>query len=135
MATIWGYNFPFYQGKTVLGTTSSVLPRQEDYRIIRNDYQQGLMTLQGERAFRPTFGANIAKFLFDPNDSTSNQNLQNNIRSYTTKYHPNIVVTSIVINQSTTVPNMMVVTILGYTILNNTNTSQLLAEFMIPQAS
>lgn len=134
MATIFGYNFPFFRGRTILGSTSSVLPRQEDYRIIRNDYLQGLMTLQGERAFRPTFGADIGRFVFDQNDSVSRQKIENNIRTYTLKYHPNITVTKINIEQSATTPNMMAVTILGYTVLDNTNTDQLLAEFMIPQA-
>lgn len=134
MASIFGYNFPFYKGKTTLGSTAVVLPRQEDYRIIRNDYLQGLMTLHGERAYRPTFGADIGGFVFDQNDSSSRQKLENNIRTYTLKYHPNITVTKVLIEQSITTPNMMAVTILGYTAVDSTNTDQLLAEFMIPQA-
>lgn len=134
MAKLFGYNFPFFKGKTALGSTSSVLPRQEDYRLIRNDYLQGLMTLHGERVFRPTFGANIGNYLFDQNDSVSRQDLEASIRRYTIKYHPNITVTSINIEQSITTPNMMAVTILGYTNLDSTNTDQLLAEFMLKQA-
>ncbi|CAK0739464.1 hypothetical protein CCP1ISM_10520001 [Azospirillaceae bacterium] len=29
-AKLWGTNFPFYKGNTLLGVTSKVLPRQED---------------------------------------------------------------------------------------------------------
>jgi hypothetical protein len=71
MATLWGYNFPFYQGTTIKGVSSIVLPRSEDYRLIRNDYLQGLLTLKGERWFRPTFGGDVRKSLFDPNDASS----------------------------------------------------------------
>lgn len=134
MAKLFGYNFPFFKGNTILGSTSTVLPRQEDYRLIRNDYQQGLLTLHGERVFRPTFGADIGNYVFNQNDSSSRQSLEDNIRRYTIKYHPNITVTSVTIEQSVTVPNMMAITILGYTVIDNTNTDQLLAEFMIPQA-
>lgn len=134
MATLWGYNFPFYQGTTVVGVTSTVLPRVEDYRLIRNDYQQGLLTLQGERWFRPTFGGDVRKSQFDPNDMISQAVLKQNITQYTTKYHPQITISKIVFGTDSSNASVITISIWGTASLTATNTPELLAEFQLPDA-
>ena len=56
MAEWFGVSFPFYRGNSLLGSTSQVLPHQEDSRLIRNDLTQGLLTLKKERLYRSNFG-------------------------------------------------------------------------------
>jgi phage baseplate assembly protein W len=73
MASVYGYNPPFYDGKY------SILPRQEDERLIKNDLLQLLLTVPGERYYRPNFGVGIRNYLFDPLDPTMLNQLRVNI--------------------------------------------------------
>jgi phage baseplate assembly protein W len=58
--TQWfGYNPPFFGGQ------QGVLSRQSGLRLIKNDLQQLIMTLPGERVMRPTFGTPLRGILFD----------------------------------------------------------------------
>lgn len=134
MAKWFGYTFPFYKGNSLLGTTSKVVPRLEDDRLIKNDYKQGLLTIQGERYFRPLFGASIPVFLFEPNDPTSATQIENNIIEYTRRFEPRIIVSNVVVEQNANNPNVATVSIFGTFAFDNTNTDQLIIDFMIPVA-
>jgi len=58
--TEWhGINYPFKGG------SQNVLTRQIGTRIIKNDILQLIFTNPGERAYRPSYGVGIRKFLFD----------------------------------------------------------------------
>ena len=80
MAKFFGFNPPF------LGGAQNVLSRQEDERLIKNDYLQLLLTAPGERVMRPSFGTNIRPFLFDLMDQRSKDDLENSIRSATERF-------------------------------------------------
>jgi phage baseplate assembly protein W len=121
MAKWFGYTFPFYKGNSLLGTTSKVVPRLENDRLIKNDYKQGLLTIQGERYFRPLFGASIPAFLFEPNDPTSAAQIENNIIEYTRRFEPRIIVSNVVVEQNVNNPNVATVNIFGSFAFDNTN--------------
>jgi phage baseplate assembly protein W len=132
MAKLWGTNFPFYKGNTLLGVTSKILPRQEDYRLIRNDYLQGLLTIKGERWYRLDFGGDIPRIQFDPNDVNSKTVLEENIRQFTIKYHPTIKITNIEIIDKASSPNNVNVKIYGKWDTTSAMSDQLLASILVP---
>jgi len=134
MATWYGPSFPFFRGNTILGSTSQVLPRQEDSRLIRNNFIQGILTNKGERVFRPSFGGNVFNFLFEQNDAQSRTELESSIVEQAGIYHPRIIINNIDISQPNDSPNSVVVKIFGRTSLDATNVKDLLVRFMVPIA-
>lgn len=132
MTARWfGPNFPFYKGVTVAGR-GGVAERQEDIRLIKNDLTQGLMTLRGERLFRPGFGGDIGRYLFDQNDSESFNALEESIRSQIELFHPRINLSRIDIREDESNLNAIIVDVYGNTTLNSTNTDELLTTFQLP---
>lgn len=134
MAKWFGVNFPFYNGNTVLGTSSKVAPRQEDYRLIRNDLIQGILTLRGERLFRPQFGGDVHRSLFEMNDSLSHSELTEKIRSQIIRFHPRINLSNVIIESDKNNENIMKVIILGRTEFDATNKDSILAEFQFSRS-
>jgi len=132
MATWFGTNFPFFKGKTLFGSTPRVLDRQEDSRIIKNDYLQGLLTNKTERVFRPGFGGNIGTFIFEQNDVSSREDLENSIRQQTNTYHPRIKLSKISVQESKSNPNVIEILVFGRTDLEAINVDGVLAKFMVP---
>lgn len=55
----FGYNAPF------IGGVQNVMSRQVDERLIKNDLQQLIMTLPGERVYRPGFGTSARAIVFE----------------------------------------------------------------------
>jgi phage baseplate assembly protein W len=134
MAKWFGPNFPFYKGNTLLGKTEKVAPRQEDHRLIKNDLLQGLLTVKGERWFRPTFGGDIHNFLFEQNDIDSRDSLRESIIEQVQIFHPRVVLTRVEINDNSSNPNLVVIDLYGRTVLDNTNVNTLLVSFQLPVA-
>ena len=134
MAKWFGPSFPFYKGNPLLGTSEKVMARQEDHRLIKNDLLQGLMTVKGERWYRPNFGGDIASFLFDQNDLNSRSDLEESIRQQINTFHPRVVVTKIDVLEDTLNGNLVVVNVFGRTDLGRTNSSSLLVTFQVPTA-
>jgi len=62
-AILYGFNPAFYGGP------SGILSRQEDQQLIKNDLLQLLLTVPGERVFRPTFGTILRSSIFEQLDS------------------------------------------------------------------
>lgn len=58
-ARFFGFNPPF------IGGTQNVMSRQVDSRLIKNDLLQLLMTLPGERVYRPNFGTRLRAVVFE----------------------------------------------------------------------
>lgn len=57
--TYYGFNPPF------MGGVQNVLSRQVDERLIKNDILQLILTLPGERVYRPNFGTRLRAIVFD----------------------------------------------------------------------
>lgn len=73
IAKIFGYNPAFYGGP------NNILSRQEDEQIIKNDLLQLILTVPGERVFRPDFGTPLRSAVFEPMDSITTENLRDKV--------------------------------------------------------
>ena len=73
IAKIFGYNPAFYGGP------NNILSRQEDEQIIKNDLLQLILTVPGERVFRPDFGTPLRTSLFEPLDRITTENLRTKV--------------------------------------------------------
>jgi phage baseplate assembly protein W len=132
MAKWFGVNFPFYNGNTLLGNSTNVAARQEDHRLIKNDLLQGILTMKGERQFRPTFGSDIYRSLFELNDETERSSLKDRIIEQVSKFHPRVVISDVKVEANPKDENMMVVTIFGRTDLDTINVNEVLVRFQSP---
>lgn len=87
-ATYFGFNPPFL-------SAGGVMPVQTDERLIKNDLLQLLLTVPGERAFRPGFGSPVKPALFDPLDQFSVNQLRNGILETISANEPRVIVRDI----------------------------------------
>lgn len=92
-ALYFGFNPPFL-------TDSTVLPLQSDERLIKNDLLQLLLTVPGERIFRPTFGTKIRSSLFEPSDENTYNDIKQSIVTAVTNYEPRVKLTKVVVAPS-----------------------------------
>lgn len=92
MARFFGHNAPFLSGNS---GNLSVLPRQEDDRLIRNDLVQLLLTAPGERIMRPDYGAPIRTFVFEQMDDRGKSELERGIRNAIAKHERRVRVSNI----------------------------------------
>lgn len=90
-STYFGFNPPFLSPK-------SVMALQTDERLIKNDILQLLLTVPGERSFRPDFGTDIKPTLFEPIDNFTVINLRRSITAAIKKHEPRVRVTDVLIN-------------------------------------
>lgn len=91
MNNIFNVNFPIntsQKGYFVDLTTNS-----RDGLIA--DIRHVLLTNKGTRYYRPSFGANLRKFLFDPNDELTHKDLKMELNEILSNYFPNVRVKSI----------------------------------------
>lgn len=82
---LYGFNPPFYGGP------NAVLSRQEDEQLLKNDILQLLLTVPGERVFRPAFGTRLRTAVFDQLDNTTLNYLETDIRNAIARYEPRII--------------------------------------------
>lgn len=134
MAKWFGTNAPFYGGSTILGNTTRVAPRQEDFRLVRNDLLQGILTLRGERLFRPNFGGDIQRSLFEQNDDFGRSELEQRIRSQIENFHPRVVLSRVEVVPDSVNENVMIAEVYGTTDLDATNSEELLVRFQLPRS-
>ena len=59
------------------------------------DIQHVLLTTKGTRYYRPSFGGNLRKFLFDPNDEFTHADIKTELNGMLQRYFPNVKVKSI----------------------------------------
>ena len=59
------------------------------------DIQHLLLTTKGTRYFRPSFGANLKKLLFDPNDEITHEQIRIEISNIITENFENVTVKDI----------------------------------------
>lgn len=88
----YGFNPPFYKPGRVLET-------QTDERLIKNDLLQLLMTIPGERAFRPDFGTELRSMVFEQIDNRSINTLKSSITNSIRRFEPRVGVDEIKIER------------------------------------
>jgi len=68
---------------------------QTDRDAIRADLLHLLLTNKGERLYLPDFGSDLRKYIFEPNDEITHEEIKNSLNETISKYIPNLVVNSI----------------------------------------
>ena len=68
---------------------------QTDRDAIKADLLHLLLTNKGERLYLPDFGSDLKKYIFEPNDSITHEEIRDNLNDSIEKYIPNLIVNSI----------------------------------------
>jgi len=85
----FGFNPPF------IGGVQNVMSRQVDERLIKNDLLQLIMTLPGERVYRPGFGTPLRAVVFDTVSDDDLVGLSQEIKTAIEKYEDRVKVDNI----------------------------------------
>jgi hypothetical protein len=71
-----------------------------DSQAIKSDLMHLLLTRRGQRLYNPNFGTNLIQYIFEPEDSPSFQQIQDEITTSVKRYLPNLQINSINVVQS-----------------------------------
>ena len=82
---------------------------------IKSDLMHLILTKKGSRYYKPDFGTNLLRFIFEPNDGLTHSMVTQDITDTVKKYLPNLSITNIGIVQSENNEHVATVTI-NYTI-------------------
>ena len=66
-----------------------------DKDAIKSDLLHLLLTNKGERLYMPDFGSDLRKFIFEPNDSITHDQIKDNLNETIKRYIPNLLINSI----------------------------------------
>lgn len=69
-------------------------------QAIKSDLVHLLLTNKGERLYLPNFGANLRKYIFEPNDESSANAIRGEINDAIKSFIPNLQVTQLVVTPS-----------------------------------
>ena len=69
-----------------------------DADAIRADLLHLLLTNKGERLYSPDFGSDLKKFIFEPNDSITHEQIKDNLNETIKRYMPNLIINDITFN-------------------------------------
>lgn len=72
----------------------------DDQRAIKADLLHLLMTRKGQRLYNPDFGTDLLKYIFEPNDTLTLSELQNDLNTTIKKYLPDLNITALEVEQS-----------------------------------
>ena len=72
---------------------------KESRSAIKSDLIHLLLTNRGERLYLPDFGANLKKYLFEPNDELTSTAIKNEIQQAVDKFIPNLKLTELSIDR------------------------------------
>jgi hypothetical protein len=64
-------------------------------KAIKSDLVHLLLTNKGERLYMPDFGANLRRYLFEPNDEKSTDGIKNEISEAVRKFLPNLTISEL----------------------------------------
>ena len=60
-----------------------------------------LLTEKGERYYEPKYGTNLLKYIFEPNDNLTAQDIEQEIKRTVSLYIPNLTITSVTFKRLT----------------------------------
>tara|TARA_R110000751_G_scaffold305730_1_gene422554 strand:+ start:476 stop:859 length:384 start_codon:yes stop_codon:yes gene_type:complete len=66
-----------------------------DTDAIRSDLLHLLLTNKGERLYLPDFGSDLKKYIFEPNDSITHEQIRDNLNESIKRYIPNLIINNI----------------------------------------
>lgn len=100
-----------------------------DKRAIKSDLMHLLLTNKGERLYLPDFGANLRKFLFEPNLIEVSNDIRTELQNEINKFIPNLKIDSLEVEPYEGNEHAVIVR-LDYTVTRNTFTE---SDFVIIQ--
>tara|TARA_R110002020_G_scaffold10737_4_gene40831 strand:- start:2002 stop:2385 length:384 start_codon:yes stop_codon:yes gene_type:complete len=68
---------------------------QTDRDAIRADLLHLLLTNKGDRLYMPDFGSDLKKFIFEPNDEITHEQIRDNLNETIKKFIPNLTINNI----------------------------------------
>ena len=92
-----------------------------DKDAIRADLLHLLLTNKGERLYLPEFGSDLKKFIFEPNDEITQEEIKDNLNQTITRFIPNLLVNDISFRNDTI--EELIIVELTYTVTEGTFTS------------
>ena len=91
MDNLFNINFPIKDSNK--GYFVDLTTNQSDGFIA--DIKYILLSVKNDRYYRPNFGANLRKYLFDPNDEITFADIKGELQAIISQYFPNTTITSI----------------------------------------
>jgi len=73
-----------------------------DSEAVRADLMHLILTQKGQRLYKPNFGTNLLKFIFEPSDAETFSEIKADIKAVVKEYLPNLVVNEIIVEQNPT---------------------------------
>lgn len=96
MSKFININYPFKNS-----TQGFFLDLNADERAaIKADLMHLILTAKKQRLYSPSFGTNLLKFIFEPNDNLTQAKIKEEIVTVVKKYLPNLQLTNILIEES-----------------------------------
>jgi phage baseplate assembly protein W len=82
-----------------------------DADAIKSDLLHIILTRKGQRLYRPDFGTDLLKFIFEPEDGMTLTAVKAEIVTEVSKYLPQISIDNVLIEESTDTEHLAVLTI------------------------
>ena len=92
-----------------------------DKDAIRADLLHLLLTNKGERLYLPEFGSDLKKFIFEPNDEITQEEIKDNLNQTITRFIPNLLINDISFRNDAI--EELIIVELTYTVTEGTFTS------------
>jgi|TARA_R110000787_G_scaffold44023_1_gene107828 uncharacterized protein len=85
---------------------------------IRSDLLHLLLTNKGERLYLPDFGSDLKKYIFEPNDSITHEQIKDNLNENIKRYIPNLIINDITFKNNNI--EELIIVELTYTVTDGT---------------
>jgi len=85
---------------------------------IKADLMHLILTRKGQRLYKPDFGTDLLRYIFEPEDGLTLSSIRDEINTEVKKYLPNLKINNLTVDQSTDSDYAAVVRI-DYTITND----------------
>ncbi len=92
-----------------------------DKDAIRADLLHLLLTNKGERLYLPDFGSDLKKFIFEPNDEITHEQIRDNLNETIVRFIPNLLINDITFRNDSI--EELIIVELTYTVTEGTFTS------------
>ena len=89
-----------------------------DTDAIRADLLHLLLTNKGERLYLPDFGSDLKKYIFEPNDSITHEQIRDNLNESIKRYLPNLIINEITFKNDSI--EELIIVELTYTVTDGT---------------
>ena len=89
-----------------------------DADAVRADLLHLLLTNKGERLYMPDFGSDLKKYIFEPNDDVTHEQIKDNLNETIKRYMPNLIINDITFNNDSV--EELIIVKLTYTVTDGT---------------